>query len=142
MSAKNFLEKFNLPVSKLFGSAAIASFGSPFAFVLFWCVSSYFSEENLTFQNAIGVFVMSSVMSLFFTMVITTIIYLMTKLSAIESVNVGFVSLVCIPGFFIFALAMSESFQGGLFISCFALINALVFMYLAYRWSKKSDVSL
>jgi hypothetical protein len=137
MNAKKFVAKFNLPVSELFGSGVIASFGSPFAFVLFWCVSSYFSEGNLTFQNAIGVFVMSSVVSLFFTMAITTVIYLMTKLSSIEAVNVGFVSLVCIPGFFIFTLALSESFQGGLVISCFALINALIFMYLAYRWSKR-----
>jgi hypothetical protein len=133
---------FNVPTNKLFVSGAIASLGAPLVFLLILVFQSVFSKENLEVEAVVILFSISLITSMVITMMLTTAIYVIAKLRVIEVVNVCFASLTSVFGFFVVVYVFSENAVPAIFYSLFGFVNALTFMFLAYRWSKKSNAVL
>jgi hypothetical protein len=145
MKNNNFFSKLNLPTSRLFESGIIASLGAPVVFVIFYGVFSIFFGENLEISKAKDLFILSSVVSIFLTMVLTTVIYLLAKLFGQVCINVGFAAFVGLIGFSFFVLlTLGDKTNSSIavFFIGLAAVNALIFILLAYRWSKKGDLLL
>lgn len=148
---KQLYGRLDMSIDKLMGVSVIASFGAPVAFTIFLGVLFIVSVKNSTFQkaideNLIGLLATSLglawLVSLFLTMALTFVIYLLANFFGKKAINVGLVSVVCVTAFIIFAVSRMDfrdvpdlgtpSLLVGL-----AAANALVFIFLAYRWSKK-----
>lgn len=153
---KQLYGRFNMSTDKLMGASVLASFCAPIAFAGCWSVLFILSVKNFTFQktieeNLLGLVATSLglawLVSLFLTLTLTFVIYLIANLFGKKVINVGLVSVIYVTGFIIFAISRMDfrdvpdlglpSFLIGL-----AAANALTFSFLAFRWSKERTISL
>jgi hypothetical protein len=134
---KLFYSKLDLPTDKLFKYGVIASLGAPIALFCIWLSFGTSSFQNIEIQNVASFFAMLWAISLFSTIILITGVYLVMKFRSLATVNTGLASIACILGFCVFAVGMLGSFESALPVVYIAIANALIFMFLAYRQSKK-----
>ncbi len=153
---KQLYGRLNMSTDKLMGASVLASFGAPVAFAVFLSVLFILSFKNFTFQkiieeNSLGLVATSLglawLVSLFLTLTLTFVIYLIANLFGKKVINVGLVSVVCVAGFIMFAISRMDfrdvpdlgvpSFLVGL-----AAANAFAFSFLAFKWSKNNNSNI
>lgn len=143
MNIKNFASKLNLSTHKLFESGVIASIGAPTAFVTY--ENMFVLKGSFEFRSTLTIFMYALLVSFIATMILTTITYLLAKLLGKLTINVGLVSAVYLIGFSFFVFSdvdFSEYFdvRMAVFFIGLASANAFIFIFLAHRWSKKSEL--
>ena len=153
---KQLYGRLNMSIDKLMEASVIASFGAPVAFVGFLSVLFILSIKNFTFQKAIEENLMGLLatslglawlVSLFLTMMLTFVIYLLANLFGKKVINVALVSVVCVTSFIGFAISRMDfrdvpDIGTPMLLIGLTVANAFVFMLLAYRQSKKSELIL
>jgi hypothetical protein len=125
------------PLRQLLSMGSLASLGAPSVFMLLVLFETIGSSDLLSLAGVGSAFLVALFFSWVGSMALVLVTCLIAMLMKRRTINVAVVSILHLTGIF-FATWLNSDVMTSLILVGFSLSNALVFMFVASKWSKKS----